>query len=229
MPVESGEVLSRSVQQLAKACSDVQNSTKELWTGRDAIARDRLRRARLLVEECHARVERIDNDQEPSLELLRQQYAQKKAMFELINAEATRRELQAFRQVDTATVREDSVDAPESQAVLHEVLRLDMSKFHTEEAIQREKLQSAREIESAVMDLKATYQEFHALVHQQQEGLDHVTNNVAESCSLVERGHDQIHASSRQQRSLRKIGCISSAVVLFIVVVAIIVVLALTR
>ncbi|KAG5480826.1 hypothetical protein LSCM4_06394 [Leishmania orientalis] len=229
MPVENGEVLSRAIQQLAKACGDAQNSVKELCTGRDAIARDRLRRTRLLVQECHARVEGILNDTEPSLESLRQQYTQKKAMFELINADATRRELHTFRQTDAASMQEDDVDALESQAMLREVRKLDMSEFHTEEAIQREKLQSAREIESAVMDLKATYQEFHSLVHQQQEGLDRVTNNVAESCSFVERGRDQIQVLSRRQRSFRKIGCISGAVVVFIVIIVIIIVLALTR
>ncbi|AYU78109.1 QA-SNARE protein [Leishmania donovani] len=229
MPLENGEVLSRCVQQVAKACSDAQSSVKELGTGRDAIARDRLRRIRLLVQQCNSRVEELLSDAEPFLESLRQQYAQQKAVFELINAEATRRERQTFRQTDPASMREGDLDALEPQVTFCEARPLNVSEFHTEEAIQREKLQSAREVESDVMDLKMAYQEFHSLVHQQQESLDRVTNNVTESRSLIERGHDQIQGATRRQRSFRKIGCISGAVVIVIMTIVIIVVTVATR
>ncbi|CAJ1007517.1 putative SNARE domain containing protein [Leishmania naiffi] len=228
MPLENGEVLSRSIQQVAKACSDAQSSMKELGTGRDAIARDRLHRIRLLVEQCSIRVEAILSDTEPSLEALKQQYMQNKAAFEFINAEATRRERQIFLQTDLDSTQKGDLDAVESQVTFCEVRPLDMSEFHTEEAIQREKLQNAREIESDVLDLKATYQEFHSLVHQQQENLDRMTHNVTESHSLIERGHDQIQDASSRQRSFRKLGCISGTVVTVIVVIIIIVVVALT-
>lgn len=229
MPLENGEVLARSTQQVAKACADVQSTVKELGTGRDAIARDRLRRTRLLVQQCHARVESILDDADPALESLRQQYAQRRSEFEAANSEATRREKQTFRQTDPATAREGDLDVLESQVTFREVRPVDLSEFHTEEAIQREKLQSAREIESDVMDLKTTYQEFHSLVHQQQEGLDRVTNNVTESRSLIEHGHEQIQGASRRQRSFRKIGCIGGAVLIVVVIIVIIVVVLVTR
>ncbi|KAK7198653.1 putative QA-SNARE protein [Novymonas esmeraldas] len=229
MPLEPGEVLSRSIQQVVKAGGDAQSAGRELGTGRDAVARDRLRRARLLVQQCDSRVEAILADTEPSLEPLRRQYRQSRAGFESIDGDATRRERQTFRQTDAATAQDGDLDALESRVTFREVRPLDMSEFHTEEAIQREKLQSAREIESDVMDLKTTYQEFHSLVHQQQEGLDRVTGNVAESRSLIERGHDQIQGASRRQKSFRKIGCIGGAVLIVIVIVVIIVVVVLTR
>ncbi|GET87897.1 hypothetical protein, conserved [Leishmania tarentolae] len=228
MPLENGETLSRSIQQVAKACSDVQSAVKELGTVRDSIARDRLRRIRLLVQQCNSRVEEVLSDSESSLGSLSHQYAQQKAIFEFINAEATRRERQTFRQVDMADVQKDDLDVVESQVTFCEARPLNMSEFHTEEAIQREKLQSAREVESEVIDLKMAYQEFHSLVHNQQESLDRVTNNVTESRSLIERGHDQIQAASQRRRSLRKLGCLSGVVVIVIMAIVIIVVMALT-
>ncbi|KAG5506986.1 hypothetical protein JKF63_05732 [Porcisia hertigi] len=224
MSLENGETLSRCIQQLIKACGDVKVSIKELGTGRDAIARDRLRHTRLLVQRCNSRVEVIPHNADLSLESLKHQYTQRKAEFEVLNAEATRREQQTFRQTDPADMREEHLDGLESQVTFREVRSVDMSGFHTEEAIQREKLQSARDIESDVMDLKTTIQEFYSLVRQQQEGLDHVSNNVTESHSLIERGHDQIQSASGQQQSWRKIGCLGSVLLLLVVTLVIVVV-----
>ncbi|KPI84246.1 putative QA-SNARE protein [Leptomonas seymouri] len=229
MPLESGELLSRSIQQVGKACQDVQLAMKELGTGRDTIARDKLRRTRLLVQQCNSRVELVAKEADLSLDALQQQYAQIKTQFESLNAEATRRERQTFRQTDPSNVREADLDALDSRVTFREVQPVDLSEFHTEEAIQREKLQHAREIESDVMDLKTTYQEFHSLVHQQQDGLDRMTGNVAESKSLIEQGHGQIQGASRRQKSFRKIGCIGGAVLVVVVIIVIVVVLMVTR
>lgn len=229
MPLENGELLSRSVQQVNKACQDLQLGMRELGTGRDAIARDKLRRTRLLVQQCSSRVELVTREADPSLETLHQQYMQVKTQFDSLNAEATRRERQTFRQTDEGNMRDVGLDALDSQVTFKQVQPVDLSEFHTEEAIQREKLQHAREIESDVMDLKTTYQEFHSLVHQQQDGLDKMTNNVAESKSLIEQGHGQIQGASKRQRTFRKIGCIGGAVLVVVVIIVIIVVVLVTR
>lgn len=229
MPLENGELLSRSTQQVNKACQDVQLAMRELGTGRDAIARDKLRRTRLLVQQCNSRVDLVLKEGDASLDGLRRQYDQAKTQFESLNAEATRRERQTFRQTDPGGTREADVDALDSQVTFKQVQPVDLSEFHTEEAIQREKLQHAREIESDVMDLKTTYQEFHSLVHQQQDGLDRMTNNVTESKSLIEQGHGQIQGASRRQKSFRKIGCIGGAVLVVVVIIVIIVVVLVTR
>lgn len=229
MPLENGELLSRSVQQVSKACQDMQFAMRELGTGRDSIARDKLRRTRLLVQQCNSRVDLVTREMDQSLETLQQQYTQVKSQFESLNAEATRRERQTFRQTDPGYAREADIDGLDSQITFKQVQPVDLSEFHTEEAIQREKLQHAREIESDVMDLKTTYQEFHSLVHQQQDGLDRMTNNVTESKSLIEQGHGQIQGASRRQKSFRKIGCIGGVVLIVVVIIVIIVVVLVTR
>jgi t-SNARE complex subunit (syntaxin) len=229
MPLENGELLSRSIQQVGKACQDMQFAMRDLGTGRDSIARDKLRRTRLLVQQCNSRVELVTKEADPVLDVLQRQYEQTKAQFESLNAEATRRERQTFRRGDTGNVREADIDALDSQITFKQVQPVDLSEFHTEEAIQREKLQHAREIESDVMDLKTTYLEFHSLVHQQQDGLDRMTNNVTESRSLIEQGHGQIQGASKRQRSFRKIGCIGGAVLVVVIIIVIIVVVLVTR
>lgn len=229
MPLESGEVLSRSVQQVGKALQDVQVALSELGSGRDGVARDKLRRARLLVEQCSTRAQLLHQDMDPSLETLWQQFLQKKQEFEALNAEATRRERLTFRQGGEPTSHGSDFGATATDFAFHEVRPIDLSEFRTEEAIQREKLQHAREIESDVQDLKTTYLEFHSLVHQQQEGLDNLTGNVAESRALIERGHGEIEGASRRQKSFRKIGCIGGIVLVIVIVVAIILAIVLTR
>ncbi|KPA82616.1 putative QA-SNARE protein [Leptomonas pyrrhocoris] len=229
MPLENGELLSRSIQQVNKACQDVQLAMRELGTGRDAIARDKLRRTRLLMQQCNDRVEIVTKGADSSLDALQQEYAQITTQFASLNAEATRRERQTFRQTDPGSLREAGLDALDSQVTFKQVQPVDLCEFHTEEAIQREKLQHAREIESDVMDLKTTYQEFHSLVHQQQDGLDKMTNNVTESKSLIEQGHNQIQGASRRQKSFRKIGCIGCAVLVVVVIIVIIIVVLVTR
>lgn len=227
MPLDNGEVLSRAVQQLRTACQDMRAATRDVASTKDTLARDRLRRTRLLADQCHERVKAVNVESEPALRSLMDEFTTLRAEYDTLNAEATRKEKQSTRSTEEAHAT--SLEAEATQRIrLQDIRPIDLSEFETEEAIQREKLQSAREIESDVMDLKTTYQDFHTLVHQQQEGITVMASNVDESHNLVERGHDQILQASRHQKSFRKIGCGVGVVVVIVIIVVILLVLFLT-
>lgn len=248
MSLDGGEVLSRVTQQIRKATLDVRASVRELGTGRDAVARDRLRRGRVLAQLCAARVSPVlttaaaaaDGPLAPMVE----QYATARAEYDAADVDALRRERQTFRQFDGPATAEDTGDGDggalatvpllqqhrqQPQVRAQDIRPVDLSEFRTEEAIQREKLQCAREIESDVMDLRTTYQEFHSLVSQQQEGLDVVTANVTHSNNYVEQGHGQLVYASRHQKRCRKIGCVLGIVLALVIIAVIIVAVVATR
>ncbi|CAD2217522.1 syntaxin 7 [Angomonas deanei] len=225
MPLDEGESLSRSVQQIKKACQDIKNAVADLGTGADSIARDKLRRIRTTVQQCRDKNKTVLESSDAALQSLKEQFHSAMSEFDRVNADSIRKERQTFRQAGAEVLAQEAgVSAGEQMQVNAQKIRpIDLTEFHTEEAIQREKLRNAKDIETDMRDLKTTYHEFNALVNQQQSGVDMMENHVAESHSLIERGHGQIQQASRHQKKFRKIGCIIGVVVALVVVVVIII------
>ncbi|KEG10480.1 syntaxin 7 [Trypanosoma grayi] len=237
MPLDEGETLARAVQQLRRACEAVSTATAELGTTRDAMAREKLRKARLLATQCEEKTRDILSlDMGAELMVLRGQYHAVKADFDAANKEAVRKEKQTWRSSTHADAMGSNgavvVGEPLAgydEVRLHEIKKIDMSEFHTEEALQREKLLGVREIESNMMDLKTSYQEFHDLVHHQQAGLDQITGNVSESKVHVENGTTELQQASRRQRCGRKMLCAIAIILLVIIIIVVVVVVVLKR
>lgn len=205
-----------------------------LGTGRDAIARDSLRRARLSVQKAHATVSPLLTD--AALSELVRQYNKAKAEFDSLNAATLRREKEVFRKnaeeaqtPQTSQQNSASERTALTQAHVRDFKQVDLSGLRTEEHLQAEKLRSAREVETDMQDLKTTYQEFSSLVDKQQEGLDYVTNNVSETNNLIDKGHGQLQSASRSQKRFRKFGCAIGIVVIVVVIAVIIAVVVVTR
>ncbi|KAH9589421.1 Target SNARE coiled-coil homology domain [Trypanosoma melophagium] len=241
MALEEGETLSRAVQQLRRACSDVSSATAELGTARDIMAREKLRQARLLATQCEEKVSGIlSTCVGPEMIALRGQFQSGKSEFDLLNKEATGRERQTWRsgvQADVLVGRGEGggeVGKGESLAVYEpvraqEIKTVDMSEFHAEEALQREKLLGVREIEGNMMDLRTTYLEFNDLVQHQQTNLDMMTENVSSTQTYVEKGRSEIKVASRRQRCGRKMLCAIAGVLVTVIIVVIVVVVVLKR
>ncbi|EAN97614.1 hypothetical protein, conserved [Trypanosoma cruzi] len=231
MPLDEGEALLRAVHQVRKACSDVSSATAELGTARDAMAREKLRKSRLLVTQCEEKAGGIlAAGIDAELSALRGQYNAVRADFDRVNREAIRREKQTWRPLfqNDAVEGDGRGDASVSPAAqnsgrVQEIRAIDMSGLCTEEALQREKLLGVREIESNMMDLRSMYQEFHDLVHHQQSNLDSMTGNVSVAKSSVEGGARELSQASRRQKCGRKLLC-TVAIILFIVIIGVVVV-----
>ncbi|RNF19023.1 syntaxin 7 [Trypanosoma conorhini] len=237
MPLDEGETLSRAVQQLRRACGDAASATAELGTARDTMAREKLRRSRLLVTQCEEKASGIiASGVDAELVALRGHYNAARADFDRVNKEAIRREKQTWRPTSQA----DSVEGDRRGAVgasllaqnpgrVQEIRAVDMSGLHTEEALQREKLLGVREIEANMTDLHTMYHEFHDLVHHQQTNLDSMTENVSGAKTSVEGGRKELAVSSRRQKCGRKMLCAIAAVLLIVIIVVVVVVLLVKR
>ncbi|ORC92519.1 syntaxin 7 [Trypanosoma theileri] len=239
MTLDEGETLSRAVQQLRRACSDVSGATAELGTARDMMAREKLRKARLLATQCEGKVSGIlSSCVGAEMVALRGQFHSAMSEFDVLNKEATRKERQTWRssvQTDTSSLgRGGEAGRGESLAMyepvrVQEIKTVDMSEFHTEEALQREKLLGVREIEGNMMDLRTTYMEFNDLVQHQQTNLDMMTENVSSTQTYVEKGRSEIKVASRRQRCGRKMLCTIAGVLVIVIIVVIVVVVVLKR
>ncbi|EPY30384.1 syntaxin 7 [Strigomonas culicis] len=212
----------------------MKNAANELGTGRDAMARDKLRRTRVSAQQWIEKAELATQEKDDSLSNLCAQYNHARAEYDTVNTDSMRAERQVFRRADPAEgggqLRMGGAGLREQTQIREQDIRpIDLSEFHTEEVIQREKLKNAREIENDVTDLKSTYQEFNSLVNQQQTGIDFISTNIAESQGLIERGHIQIQSSSRSQKSFRKVGCIVGVIIVVVVILVIIVAVIATR
>lgn len=237
MPLDEGETLSRVVQQLRSVCIDISAAIAELGTTRDAVAREKLRKARRLATRCEARANSVLSAHvDVELAHLRQQYDAVKAEFDVINKEATRREKQTWRPCTQETlagekVQETGKGTPSvtpGPVREQEIKTIDMSAFQTEEAFQRERLLGLREIEGNMLELKTTYQEFQDLVYQQQAHLDNVAGNVQVSKTSVGNATNQLRHASRRQGCCRRLLC-AFAMILFILFVVVIVVVLIKR
>ncbi len=84
---------------------------------------------------------------------------------------------------------------------------INMAPLDTEEALQRDKLTGITEIESQMGELKSMYKDFNTMVQDQQVGIDHVEQNVDKTTKHVERGVQELKATSEVQKSSRKWMC----------------------
>lgn len=106
--------------------------------------------------------------------------------------------------------------------------RVDVSELATEEAIQREKNEAAREIEAEAAELNGAYKEFAALIGEQQSGLDAMNKNVASATVKIEKGSAELATASTHQKSARKRMCclvVLLAIIIAVIVVVVVVVL----
>lgn len=216
--MDANELFNRSIQQITKATRELQDAVKALGTGGDAAARDRLRRQRLIVHQCAMRVAPALGSSSQDQEGLHCRYQEVMTAFELADADALRREKQIFPYLHTTSDTPSEQDDSSAQVRLQDIRPVDVSELYTDELMKRETFMHVREIESDVMDLRATYREFHHLVSTQQEGLDEITNNVSESIALLDRGRAEIQEAARYQRSNRWFCCLFCAVLLSVVV-----------
>lgn len=144
-----------------------------------------------------------------------------------------------FQRLDRAVAAKQSAQAHESSAKdaaaadpmqaggrlgLSHATVVNTAPLDTEEALQRERLHGVVEIEGQMGELKSMYQDFNAMVHDQQAGIDMVDQNVDKSTKHVERGVVELKGASAVQKSSRKWMCCALMIILAIVAVVVIVV-----
>ncbi|CCW60840.1 unnamed protein product [Phytomonas sp. EM1] len=219
MPFDIKEATLHSTQKICKAVQDVRNAVKELGTDRDAIARIKIKRARDIVYQCSQKISPLLRSLEPEFKTLKEQFQLAESSFRTVDLNALRKEKMTYQYEDQPPVADDQNDddARSLRAYDRCSRPLYLSEFRTEEANQEEKLQNVMEIESDVMDLNVTYQEYHLLLAQQQQGLTTIGSNAGGSNELIAEGHNQLQQSLKYQEA-RKIRCILMVIFVLIVI-----------
>jgi hypothetical protein len=110
-----------------------------------------------------------------------------------------------------------------------DVRLIDTSALDTEEEYQRQRLQGVVAIEGQMSELKGMFQDFNAMVHEQQTGIDMIETNVDESTKHVERGVKDLQGASKHQKTSRKCMCILLGIVIAIIAVIVIIVVVLKK
>jgi syntaxin 12/13 len=88
------------------------------------------------------------------------------------------------------------------------------------EEIQR-RTRDIRLIESEVADVAEMYRDMHILVHEQQEGIDMIENNIMSTKERTENASEQLVSAEGYQRKARKKQC--CVVVILLVIIAVVV------
>ena len=230
MPQDDPEAISRQIQSLAKHVTEFTGSVSQLGTERDngAPLREKLRKIRATVSQLDSKIDEMlkqSPGDDQTYDQLKSKFQKLRKDFETVNTKAKRLENQrgnpALPQQEGQQSPRSSGGAGSSQIRIQDIKQVDMSEMATEEALQREKLHGALEIESEMRDLKSTYQEFQDLVVHQQTGLDTTSKNITESKQHVEKGVVELKQASQYQQSSRKKMCII-VVILVVVLGAII-------
>lgn len=136
--------------------------------------------------------------------------------------------LQQYRKTESdlhQTMVDDGRSSPRSSAGttaevrVQAIKQVDNSELYTKEALEREKLQGALEIEAEMRDLHSTYKEFNDLVNHQQQGIDTMASNVQDARVHVEKGIVELQDASKYQKSSRKKLCIALIIIVVLAVV----------
>ena len=238
MPLDDAETFSRTLQQYRKAVTDLQQTVPHIGTERDQNARERVRRLRTLVSTLEGKLDDMlpadDAARDRAWDDLRGKYTQLKQDFETANTTAKRKERQSVgptsasasaTPMNSSSAFDDTRHSPRTSAGtttevrVQAIKQVDNSELYTKEALEREKLQGALEIEAEMRDLKSTYKEFNDLVQHQQQGIDTMASNVQDARVHVEKGIVELQEASAHQKSSRKKLCIALIIIVVLAVV----------
>jgi syntaxin 7 len=229
MSADDPEAVSRQIQSFAKQVTDFTSAVSALGTERDngAPLRERLRKIRSLVSQLEGKIDDMLKSapaDDRTFEQLRAKYQKLRKDFELTNNKAKKLEktgpASAGGAMNEGGAR-SSASTSGREVKIQDIKQVDMSELATEEALQREKLHGALEIEGEMRDLHSTYKEFQDLVVHQQTGLDTVSNNITESRKHVEKGVVELKQASVHQKSSRKKMCVVIVILVVLIVVVV--------
>ena len=224
MPVDDPEAVSRQIQSFAKHVTDFNGVVSQLGTERDSGAplRERLRKIRASVSQLEGKIDdmlKATPADDKTFEQLKGKYQKLRRDFETLNNKAKKLEKGPASGAPGGGEGVRSSSGAGKEVRIQDIKQVDMSELATEEALQREKLHGALEIESEMRDLHSTYKEFQDLVVHQQTGLDTVSGNISESRKHVEKGVVELKQASVHQKASRKKLCIAVVILVVIVVV----------
>ena len=113
------------------------------------------------------------------------------------------------------------------QQVQEEEEEVTFTEWHHEEVVRR--VEEIKAIEGEVAEVAELYKDLHALVHEQQEAIDVVSENVVEAKGQVEHAQVQLEAAATQQKKARTRKCCVALIVVACIAVAVVVLLLLRK
>lgn len=237
MPLDDAETFSRAIQQHKKAVQDFVQSVQLLGTEKDAAAREKIKRLRTNIQTLEGKISEINSGDshagDKAWEDLKAKYLQTKKEYDVSNTNAKKKERQTAATGDRGEQQGrqggGGGGSGAGEVRIQEIKQIDMSELNTKEAIEKEKLVGALEIESEMRDLKSTYQEFNDLVNHQQTGLDKASSDISQARVHVEKGIVELQEASKHQKSSRKKMCIIIAILIIAMIAIVIVVYFSTR
>lgn len=117
---------------------------------------------------------------------------------------------------------------PEGTAVVEgqkgEMLMVQVDVTDIEMELMREREEELRKLEADIMDVQEIFRDLGAMIHEQQDVVDSIENNVEATAANVQEGNNQLLEAHQHQMKARKKKCIIIIIVSVVIVVIIIII-----